>query len=77
MTVKTLLKTLLMTIVAISLVSCEYRADIKDYTEKGTLPFPRIVHFKYKGHHYILFDESSGNCAVGGVIHDPDCECLK
>lgn len=71
------IKTLLMTIVAVSLVSCEYRADIKDYTEKGTLPFPRIAHFIYKGHSYIFFDEVSGQCSVGGVVHDPDCECLK
>ena len=71
------IKTLLMTIVAVSLVSCEYRADIEDYTEKGTLPFPRIAHFIYKGHSYIFFDESSGQGSVGGVVHDPDCECLK
>lgn len=68
-----------MTIVAISLVSCsyEYRADIEDCTEKGTLPFPRITHFKYKGHHYIFFDQASAQFSVGGVVHDPDCECLK
>ena len=74
MTLKTLLKTLLMAIVAISLVSCEYRADVRDYTEKETLPLSRVTHFKYKGHHYIFFDRAS---EVGGVVHDPDCECLK
>ena len=70
------IKTLLMAIVAISLVSCGY-TTIEDYTEKEILPFPRIIHFKYKGHHYIFFDETSGQCSVGGVVHDPDCECLK
>ena len=74
MTIKTLFKTLLMTIVAISLVSCEFRADIEDYTEKEVQPFTRITHFVYKGHDYIFFDQAR---SVEGVVHDPDCECLK
>lgn len=71
------IKTLLMAIVAISLVSCEYSTNIENYTEKGKLPFPRIIHFDYKGHSYIFFSEAVGKCSTGGVVHDPDCGCLK
>lgn len=66
-----------MTIVAISLVSCEPRVNIKDYTENRVLPFQRIIHFNYKGHYYIFFREASGPNLVGGVVHDPDCKYLK
>jgi hypothetical protein len=32
-------------------------------------------HFNYKNHQYIYFQKSSGNYAVGGIVHDPKCNC--
>ena len=37
-----------------------------------------IVEFTYKGHQYLWFRDSNFQSAVGGPMHDPDCEkCLK
>ena len=43
---------------------------------KDIIPFDRITHFEHKGHKYIKFEELDGNASVGGVVHDPDCECF-
>ena len=43
---------------------------------KDIIPFSRITHFEYKGHKYIKFDELEGQSSIGGVVHDPDCECF-
>lgn len=37
----------------------------------------RIRHFNYNGHDYIQFHISSSHGGNGGVVHDPDCKCLK
>ena len=44
---------------------------------KDIIPFDRITHFEHKGHKYIKFEELDGQFSVGGVVHDPDCECFK
>lgn len=37
-----------------------------------------IVEFTYNGHQYLWFRDSSSQSAVGGPMHDPDCEkCLE
>lgn len=62
-------------------VSCENNQTEVRYlgkeNPKDIIPFERITHFEYKGHKYIKFEELCGNASVGGVVHDPDCECFK
>lgn len=37
-----------------------------------------IVEFTYNGHQYLWFRDSYSQSAVGGPMHDPDCEkCLE
>lgn len=45
--------------------------------EKEFVPFRDVVHFEYRNHQYIKFDECSGSCNIGGVVHDPDCKYCK
>lgn len=45
--------------------------------QKMKFLFDRITHFGYNGHKYIKFQDCFGNGSVGGVVHDPDCECFK
>lgn len=69
-------KLLLTTAVILSLASCETDGTrIDDYRDKENLLVKYIKHFEYKGHDYIFFKDGVANNAIGGVVHDPDCEC--
>jgi hypothetical protein len=41
------------------------------------VPFREIIHFEYKGHYYIKFFSRICKGAEAGVVHDPDCKCMK
>ena len=41
------------------------------------VPFREIIHFEYKGHYYIKFASRIPKGAEAGVVHDPDCKCMK
>lgn len=41
------------------------------------VPFREIIHFEYKGHYYIKFASRIYKGAEAGVVHDPDCKCMK
>ena len=36
-----------------------------------------IIEFSYKGHDYIGFRRQVGFSGYGGVVHNPECHCLK
>ena len=69
------MKIILLTAAVFVLVSCKYDIDVKDCRDNGQLPFSYIKHFSYKGHDYIFFRTSYADNGVGGVVHDPECEC--
>lgn len=53
-------------------------SDATRFQNPGTVPFSRAIHFEYKNHEYIKFDENAGKSSVGGVVHNPECKyCLK
>lgn len=75
------MKNFLLVALILFCTSCEDRQTEVRYlgkeNPKDEIPFKRITHFEYKGHKYIKFDELVGQSSIGGVVHDPDCECLK
>ena len=74
------MKNLLLIALVLFCTSCEdHETEIRylgKENPKDEIPFERITHFEYKGHKYIKFEEMFGNAGVGGVVHDPDCECF-
>ena len=71
------MKKLFLLFALVALCSCG-PATINNKTEQGILDhFDKVIHFTYKGHKYIKFEETYGNASVGGVVHDPDCWCSK
>lgn len=77
MTEERMKKLLLTTAIILGLASCETKTMIEDYRGQENLPTPYIKHFEYKGHNYIFFNTGALQCAVGDVVHDPDCKCKE
>jgi hypothetical protein len=63
----------------ICLCSCEQQeAMIKQQKQETvTKYFNTIRHFEYDGHKYISFEQGYSKAATRGVVHDPDCHCVK
>ena len=74
------MKNLLLVALVLCCISCENNQTEVRYlgkeSPKDIIPFRRITHFEYKGHKYIKFGELAGQSSIGGVVHDPDCECF-
>ena len=74
------MKKFLLVALVLCCISCENNQTEVRYlgkeSPKDIIPFRRITHFEYKGHKYIKFGELAGQSSVGGVVHDPDCECF-
>lgn len=34
-----------------------------------------MTEFNYKGHKYLFYKRSYGKGGLGGITHDPDCQC--
>ena len=56
------------------------------YNEKGEVILPvsqshdkpnSVFVFKDNGHTYRAYQVDVLDCAWGGIVHDPDCECFK
>lgn len=56
------------------LCGCTEQETEIDISPKDGIPFYFVTHFEYRNHQYIKFRTSYGGAAVGGVVHDPDCE---
>ena len=76
-----IMKKFLLVSLVLCCISCEDNQTEVRYlgkeNPKDEIPFDRITHFGYNGHKYIKFQDCFGNGSVGGVVHDPDCECFK
>ena len=77
--IKISMKKFLLVALVLCCISCEENQTEVRYlgkeNPKDEIPFKRITHFEYKGHKYIKF-EGLYKDWVGGVVHDPDCECF-
>lgn len=54
---------------------CVYKRDNNGKTPE----FTEIIDFEYNGHEYIWF-RNFNDCYEGfdgGIVHNPDCKCLK
>ena len=77
------MKKLLLIALVLCCTSCEVRQHQTEVrylgkeNPKDEIPFKRITHFEYNNHKYIKFDELIGQSSIGGVVHNPDCECFK
>ena len=76
------MKKFLLVALVLCCISCEedHQTEVRylgKENPKDIIPFDRITHFEHKGHKYIKFEELDGQFSVGGVVHDPDCECFK
>lgn len=71
------MKKILIVLSALALCSCVKEENIKDFRDTKFEVFNRIVHFSYKSHDYIMFRDGSGDFAVAGIVHDPDCKCKE
>ena len=79
--IKIIMKNFLLVVLVLFCTSCEEdrQTEVRylgKENPKDEIPFKRITHFEYKGHKYIKF-EGLYKDWVGGVVHDPDCECFK
>jgi hypothetical protein len=61
-------KLIFILLVCLTIVSCQRSYEIDDEVEYY------VVEQEYNGHDYILFDTMNGGL---GVIHNPDCKCVK
>ena len=76
------MKKFLLVLLVLCCISCSegYQTEVRylgKENPKDIIPFDRITHFEHKGHKYIKFEELDGQFSVGGVVHDPDCECFE
>lgn len=73
------MKKFLLIALVLCCISCEdHQTEVKylgKENPKDEIPFKRITHFEYNNHKYIKF-EGLYKDWVGGVVHDPDCECF-
>ena len=79
--IKIIMKNFLLVALVLFCTSCEEdrQTEVRylgKENPKDEIPFKRVTHFEYKGHKYIKFNELAGQSSVGGVVHDPDCECF-
>ena len=75
------MKKFLLVALVLCCISCSegYQTEVRylgKESPKDVIPFNRITHFEHKGHKYIKFEEMCGYGSIGGVVHDPDCECF-
>lgn len=74
------MKKFLLVSLVLCCISCDNQTEVRylgKENPKDIIPFDRITHFEYKGHKYIKFEETRGSASIGGVVHDPNCECFE
>ena len=70
------MKKVLLGIIVVGFIwSCDEK--IKNVSSKESVVITDVDCFEYDGHEYLLFKQGVLDCAIGGVVHNPDCKCNK